>query len=95
MDGTSGGADFVVPAGAFSGVLLWLSVVSASSGIVANFLRTCLSAGRRIGLLICISGCHDKISRMPYLRNMSIPESMHSLTLLSSANAVRATIGAE
>lgn len=25
--------------------------VSVSSGIVANFLRTCLSAGRRIGLL--------------------------------------------
>lgn len=52
---------------------------SGSSRIVPNFLRTCLRAGRRIGLL----------------RNISIPESMHSWTLLSSENAVNATIGAE
>ena len=52
---------------------------SGSSRIVPNFLRTCLRAGRRIGLL----------------RNISMPESMHSLTLLSSEKAVNATIGAE
>lgn len=35
-----------------SGVLLRVrEEVSVSSGIVANFLRTCFSAGRRIGLL--------------------------------------------
>ena len=53
---------------------------SAASGIVAQYrLRTCLRAGRRIGLG----------------KKKSIPESMHSFTLLSSAKAVRATIGAE
>lgn len=53
---------------------------SAASGIVAQYcLRTCLNAGRRKGL-----------ERKPFM-----PESIHSLTLLSSANAVRATIGAE
>ena len=57
-----------------------VSVSSAASGIVAQYLlRTCLKAGRRKGLA----------------RNPSMPESMHSLTLLSSAKAVRATIGAE
>ena len=59
---------------------LSFSVSSAASGIVAQYrLRTCLRAGRRIGLG----------------RKKSIPESMHSFTLLSSAKAVRATIGAE
>lgn len=52
---------------------------SGSSRMVPNFLRTCLRAGRRMGLL----------------RNISIPESMHSWTLLSSEKAVNATIGAE
>ena len=53
---------------------------SAASGIVAQYrFRTCLRAGRRIGLG----------------RKKSMPESMHSFTLLSSAKAVRATIGAE
>ena len=53
---------------------------SVASGIVAQYrLRTCLRAGRRIGLG----------------RKKSMPESMHSFTLLSSAKAVRATIGAE
>lgn len=36
----------------FSGVLFRVTEESSiSSGIVANFLRTCLRAGRRIGLL--------------------------------------------
>jgi hypothetical protein len=36
---------------------VWLpeKLVSGSSGIVANFLRTCLRAGRRIGLLRLVS----------------------------------------
>ena len=60
--------------------LAGLSDSSAASGMVAQYLlRTCLRAGRRIGLG----------------RKKSMPESMHSFTLLSSANAVRATIGAE
>lgn len=46
--------------------------------MVANFLSTCFSCGRLIGLL----------------KNSSIPLSMHSLTLLSSLKAVSATIGA-
>lgn len=53
---------------------------SAASGIVAQYrLSTCLRAGRRMGLG----------------RKKSMPESIHSFTLLSSAKAVRATIGAE
>jgi hypothetical protein len=32
-------------------LLLVREEVSVSSGMVANFFRTCLSAGRRIGLL--------------------------------------------
>lgn len=40
----------------FSGVLLRVREESSvSSGMVANFLRTCLRAGRRIGLLSLIS----------------------------------------
>ena len=36
-----------------SGVLLRVKEdVSVSSGIVANFLRTCFRAGRRMGLLL-------------------------------------------
>ena len=51
-----------------------------TSGIVAQyFFSTCFRAGRRMG----------------FGRKKSMPESMHSLTLLSSENAVRATIGAE
>lgn len=69
---------------------------SVSSGMVANFFRTCFSAGRRIGLLPHVSKVNSLIKRLyMYLRNMSIPESMHSWTLLSSAKAVNATIGAE
>ena len=42
----------VLPVLTSSGVLLRVKdEVSVSSGIVANFLRTCFSAGRRIGLL--------------------------------------------
>jgi len=64
----------------FSSALFHVRPVgSGSSGIVANFFRTCLSAGRRIGLL----------------RNIFMPESIHSLTLLSSEKAVNAMIGAE
>ena len=56
------------------------STSSAASGIVAQYrLSTCLRAGRRIGLG----------------KKKSMPESIHSFTLLSSAKAVRATIGAE
>lgn len=53
---------------------------SEASGMVAQYLfRTCLSAGLRMGLG----------------RKKSMPESRHSLTLLSSEKAVKATIGAE
>lgn len=59
---------------------LCLSTSSAASGIVAQYrFKTCFRAGLRIG----------------FGRKKSMPDSMHSLTLLSSANAVRATIGAE
>lgn len=35
-----------------SGISVWgVGAGSASSGMVANFLSTCLSAGRRMGLL--------------------------------------------
>lgn len=41
---------------ASGGVLLPVTeAVSASSGIVANFFRTCFSAGRRMGLLSSVS----------------------------------------
>lgn len=56
------------------------SASSAASGMVGQYLsRTCLSAGRRMGLG----------------RKKFMPEAMHSLTLFSSENAVSATIGAE
>jgi hypothetical protein len=55
---TSGGVvatsgEEVVAEDAISGELLRVNddVSASSSGIVANFFRTCLSAGRRIGLL--------------------------------------------
>ncbi len=60
-------------------VFLVREIVSGSSGIVANFCSTSLRAGRRMGLL----------------RNSFMPDSMHSLTLLSSEKAVSATMGAE
>lgn len=63
----------------FSALFHVRSVGSGSSGIVANLFRACLSAGRRMGLL----------------RNIFMPESIHSLTLLSSEKAVNAMIGAE
>ena len=57
-----------------------LSASSAASGIVAQYrFNTCLSAGLRIG----------------FGKKKFMPESMHSLTLLSSAKAERATMGAE
>lgn len=71
---------------------------SESSGIVPNFFRTCFSAGRRMGLLSLINllgRMRYNRAKYAYLRNMSIPESIHALILLSSANALRATIGAE
>ncbi len=69
-----------VGGGRASGGRAFFSGSSAASGIVAQYrLSTCLRAGRRIG----------------FGRKKSMPESMHSLTLLSSAKAVRATIGAE
>ena len=55
MCGTIGGCSVVVVAGTcatVSGVLLQVKdEVSVSSGMVENFFRTCLRAGRRIGLL--------------------------------------------
>lgn len=44
----------VVASGSISGELLRVKedVSVSSSGIVANFLKTCLSAGRRMGLLM-------------------------------------------
>jgi hypothetical protein len=70
-------------------------ISSVSSGIVANFLSTCFKAGRLMGLLFVVNQCQVLDKGHIYLRNSSIPESIHSLTLLSSANAVKATIGAE
>ena len=61
-------------------VLLFSGSGSTASGIVAQyFFKTCFRAGRLMGLG----------------RKKSMPESIHSLTLLSSANAVKATMGAE
>jgi hypothetical protein len=49
--GGSGRLDVADPS-ASGGVLLPVSEdVSVSSGIVANFFKTCFNAGRRIGLL--------------------------------------------
>jgi hypothetical protein len=49
--GASGKLDVADPS-ASGGVLLPVSEgVSVSSGIVANFFKTCFNAGRRIGLL--------------------------------------------
>jgi hypothetical protein len=45
--------------------------------------------------LILLGQMHYNIAWRAYLRNMFIPESIHALMLLSSANALRATIGAE
>ena len=73
------GAVFVCCAGGFS-FCFGLSGSSGASAIVAQyFLRTCFNAGLLMGLG----------------RKKSMPESRHSLTLLSSENAVNATIGAE
>ena len=53
---SEGETGFTVVVGPFSGVLLRVRLlVSFSSGIVANCLRTCLSAGRRMGLLVDVS----------------------------------------
>jgi hypothetical protein len=50
------GGSFLLDDGAASGsdaveLLLVREEVSVSSGVVANFFRTCLRAGRRMGLL--------------------------------------------
>lgn len=54
-----------------SGVLLRVKeAVSVSSGIVANFFSTCLSAGRRIGLLLDISSAtRDQMCASQTLRS--------------------------
>src|SRR3569833_2538499 len=65
--------------GPISGVFFLVrDAVSGSSGIVANFCSTCFRAGRRFGLL----------------RISSMPDSLHSFTLLSSEKAVKAAGGA-
>lgn len=69
-DSGKASADFVL-------LLLVMDDASFSSGIVANFLSTCFSAGRRIGLLGCLLILRPPLfhSQATHLRNISMPES--------------------